>query len=392
MRTAGILSVLTHIAVVTVLPTATLAATDGYYSLLPPATIIWDGTDASRFKAAAPPEYDFIYGDDSILTYNLPWAFSYYGQAYTHIYADTNGNIWFANTASTSTFDLMNTGKGPVIAVWHNDLSSMYYGGVFIQHKTYPERIVIEWKTETFGDEGYNLPNNFEIVLYQNGDIRADYKIFNAESVLDSGSGISKSDNSHLLSITDIYAKPVYEQGNKSFAFAYSSLQVNIAGTGSGTVTSTPAGVACNTSCLADLPLGTSNVTLSPAAAQYSVFSGWTSGSCTGTGNCQLILNGSTAVTATFDKDIAHQVSIGGTTPVYFNSIQAAYDAAQYGAIIKLWGITYNESLDCNRPIEVTLQGGYDSEYTTIIGETIVNGEIVITDGTVVMDGVTIKE
>ncbi len=77
------------------------------------------------------------------------------------------------------------------------------------------------------------------------------------------------------------------------------SLSVTKAGTGSGTVTSSPAGINCGTTCTAGFG-GNAAVTLTATPASGSVFAGW-SGSCTGTGNCALMMNQTRSVTATFN-------------------------------------------------------------------------------------------
>jgi surface protein len=77
------------------------------------------------------------------------------------------------------------------------------------------------------------------------------------------------------------------------------SLSVTRAGTGSGTVTSSPAGIDCGTACEANYASGTV-VTLTAMAAGGSVFSGW-SGACTGTAStCQVTISQARSVTATF--------------------------------------------------------------------------------------------
>src|SRR5712691_5077706 len=77
------------------------------------------------------------------------------------------------------------------------------------------------------------------------------------------------------------------------------ALAVVRAGTGSGTVTSTPAGITCGTSCSATFPGGTA-VTLTATPATGSTFSGWSGGGCSGTGACTVTLSAATTVTATF--------------------------------------------------------------------------------------------
>lgn len=68
---------------------------------------------------------------------------------------------------------------------------------------------------------------------------------------------------------------------------------------GSGTVTSTPAGIDCGSTCSQSYPSGTS-VVLTAAPGKSWVFGGW-SGACSGMSTtCTVTVNGTTAVTAAF--------------------------------------------------------------------------------------------
>lgn len=76
-------------------------------------------------------------------------------------------------------------------------------------------------------------------------------------------------------------------------------LTVNKAGTGSGTVTSNPAGIDCGNTCSAGFTPNTV-VTLTATPAAGSLFSGW-SGACTGSANtCPVTMDAAKNVTATF--------------------------------------------------------------------------------------------
>jgi hypothetical protein len=75
-------------------------------------------------------------------------------------------------------------------------------------------------------------------------------------------------------------------------------LSVQPSGTGSGTVTSSPAGIACGTDCSESYPAGTS-VTLTASPAAGSSFTGW-GGDCSGAGACTVTMDFDRSVSATF--------------------------------------------------------------------------------------------
>jgi hypothetical protein len=75
-------------------------------------------------------------------------------------------------------------------------------------------------------------------------------------------------------------------------------LSVAKAGSGDGTVTSDPAGIACGSTCTIGFPAG-GTVTLTAVASTGSTFTGW-SGACSGTADCQVPVSGAVSVTATF--------------------------------------------------------------------------------------------
>ncbi len=90
------------------------------------------------------------------------------------------------------------------------------------------------------------------------------------------------------------------------------TLTVNKDGSGTGTVTSNPAGIACGGDCSNVYNSGTV-VTLSASPDAGCIFSGWSGGGCSGTGNCQVTMNGNTTVTATFTRQYNLTVNKDGS-------------------------------------------------------------------------------
>lgn len=77
------------------------------------------------------------------------------------------------------------------------------------------------------------------------------------------------------------------------------TLTVSKGGTGTGTVTSSPAGITCGGTCGADFASATV-VTLTTNPDFGSAFAGW-QGACIGTGACSITLDAAKSVTATFN-------------------------------------------------------------------------------------------
>jgi PASTA domain/Divergent InlB B-repeat domain len=105
-----------------------------------------------------------------------------------------------------------------------------------------------------------------------------------------SGTGTCKVTLSADTTVNAIFGTP---------ALITRTLSVSLAGTGSGTVTSSPAGISCFATCSSQFNAGT-QVTLTATADSGSTLAGWSGGGCSGTGVCVITLNGDTNVTATF--------------------------------------------------------------------------------------------
>src|SRR5436190_1046919 len=84
-----------------------------------------------------------------------------------------------------------------------------------------------------------------------------------------------------------------------SFALQNFTLTLAPRGTGTGTVTSAPAGIDCGATCTASYAYNTT-VALTATPAVGSVFTGWSGGGCSGTAPCVVTVTAATTVTPTF--------------------------------------------------------------------------------------------
>ena len=103
------------------------------------------------------------------------------------------------------------------------------------------------------------------------------------------------------------------------------TLTVSLAGSGTGAVTSVPAGVSCGTDCTEDYPGGTV-VTLTATPSAGSLFNFW-SGACSGPSRtCTVTMDSAKSVTAVFAPGATLSVSIAGSSSGTVRSSPAGID------------------------------------------------------------------
>lgn len=148
-------------------------------------------------------------------------------------------------------------------------------------------------------------------------------------------------------------------------------LTVALAGTGSGTVNSIPAGFICpdlagGSPCSKTYPHNTALTLVATPDAGSSTFSGWTTTpACVGTGNCAVIMDSAKNVTATFT--LAPLVTVLERPGVEFGTISDAYNDINTvaGSTIRarVNTLPFGE-LFLNRVIAITIKGGFDPSFS----------------------------
>jgi len=165
-------------------------------------------------------------------------------------------------------------------------------------------------------------------------------------------------------------------------------LEVTTTGSGSGTVTSVPAGISCHSGsssgCNANFTSG-DNVQLLATASTGSVFSTWGT-DCSGSGECTTNMGQARSVSAVFT--LAPYIRIGATS---YATLQVAYNAAKSGDTIMLAEGSLGGSLTANRAIDIFIRGGFDVNFAASVSHTALQGNISLQQGSIRMGGIRIR-
>jgi hypothetical protein len=167
------------------------------------------------------------------------------------------------------------------------------------------------------------------------------------------------------------------------------TLTVEYGGDGDGSVNSAPSGIACSdkseSPCQGQFGSG-EPVILTAAGDSNSLFGGW-SASCGATNPCEVTPFANMSITATFTY-----VKPAKTSGVGYDTLQLAYDNAGIGGMVQARDHTFTESPVFNGSGLVTINGGYDLNYSTNSGTySVVDGVLTVGTGGVVLSNIVVQ-
>jgi M6 family metalloprotease-like protein len=138
----------------------------------------------------------------------------------------------------------------------------------------------------------------------------------------------------------------------------------------------------CSEGCLYDTGI---TVVLMATPNSGNFFDHWSGCDSSSDNICTETMDTDKSVTANF-RACFDPVRINDATAVYYSSLQDAYDVAGEGDIIQSRDTVFTGSLNANRPISITLEGGYNCDYSAVTGSTNFNAEMTISDGVVMIE------
>ena len=95
----------------------------------------------------------------------------------------------------------------------------------------------------------------------------------------------------------------------------------------------------------------------------------------------------------TWSKTVLDPVRILRVTPSYYSTLQDAYDSALDGDIIQCKDFVFTDDLyiDDTGNKSVTIQGGYNDDYSSIVGISSLDGNLIISYGTVTIENLLLQ-
>ena len=114
--------------------------------------------------------------DDDFSLIELPFTFPFYGEEYTHVFVQSDGNLTFVWPEASSTARNYSriVGGPPSIAPFFRDLDPSRGGNVRVQ--VLGNRLVVTWfRVPVFVDEGVGSPQTFQVALEETGAIEFRY-------------------------------------------------------------------------------------------------------------------------------------------------------------------------------------------------------------------------
>jgi hypothetical protein len=263
----------------------------------------WDGSAWSLVEESIP---DKKLNSVALVSATDGWAVGYYCHyngdysiTYDSVTMRWNGSSWnevdtptewsLNSVAMVSATDGWAVGGRGVILHWNGSAWSL---------ASSPTSCILRSVSMVSADDGWAVGGNSSseycsqpsVILHWNGNTWS-------ETV----SPVSET----LNSVAMISADEGWAVGEAGTILHYTNLMnlsVSKTGSGSGTVTSNPAGIDCGATCSASFNYNTS-VTLTATAITGSTFTGWSGSGCSGTGTCTVTMSAAKSVTANFSLD-----------------------------------------------------------------------------------------
>jgi hypothetical protein len=209
-----------------------------------------------------------------------------------------------------------------------------------------------------------------------------------------SGSGLSYNHTGLSSSSPFSYRVCAYDAANNLSSGAtltattldpISTYTITFSPTGSGTIVCTPTAVSAD---------GSFECTLSPGSGYHlaSLLDNTLDVTTQVSGNLYTVTNVSSDhnIQATFQQNLVLRLW-GSSGETWYSDIQSAYNAATSGDAILTLASVFDQELNFNRDVSISLFGGSGPNFDSVTGWTVINGNLTISNGTVIIENLVLK-
>jgi len=165
----------------------------------------------------------------------------------------------------------------------------------------YPYSVTLSWDAPTKDADGTTLKDLAGYYIYRGIQSRHyGKKIKVVGNITEYTFTKLKKDVTYYFAVTAYDTSGNESEYSDEATMTQYGLTVIKSGTGSGYITSSPAGITCGTDCTGRYKSGSVVTLTAKPKKDGSTFTGWSGGHCSGNGQCVLTMTSPTTVTATF--------------------------------------------------------------------------------------------
>jgi gliding motility-associated-like protein len=115
------------------------------------------------FNFGTPPDYRNDDGSSPLI--NIPFVFCFYGNIYTSLYINNNGNVSFSNPYGTFTASGFPTNQVEMIAPFWADVDTQNPLSGIVYYKVTPSAVIVRWQTVGYFAQHADKLNDFQLIL-----------------------------------------------------------------------------------------------------------------------------------------------------------------------------------------------------------------------------------
>lgn len=144
----------------TIIPQSALVSSSGFYTnSFGPNIVTTGGGNAANVGVASGRN------DDGFMALNLGFNFTLFGNTYSSLFINNNGNVSFGSGISAYVPTGPTGANAPLISVWFGDVDTRNPASGVVHYNLSGDELVVTWDNVGYYNTGANALNSFQLVL-----------------------------------------------------------------------------------------------------------------------------------------------------------------------------------------------------------------------------------